>query len=481
MHIAIIGGGVSGLATAFFLTIKGHQVSIYDKDTRLGGAAQTVRVKIGDTERWVDLGVNDFNAKQYPLLVWFLDRLKVPYKDLQDTESFSTPDGSISYTLDGRWNTPAPPGINASYERFKSEALNDTDKEEYYNYSIAQYLDRKGYPPDFGRLNIFPRVNGMYFAQDIKPEEMPFRGVMHYYTLQEGFGHGGNPARKYFDGGSGRWVEALAQAVLKTGLAQFRLGQKVQVEGGHSHATVIHSKGERATFDACVLACHADTARKLLVGGVTDRMAHLLSAFDYYDSVAVAHTYAPLLPMDKSAWRTYNITIHEDYEQLRPYSISYVCNLHQNDPADPARNRFEEPYFFVTLNPRVPIPDRYVLRTVEGDKAVAYFPHNIVSLEAMAAQGELEKVQGQNRLFFTGGWTMGAGLQEECLMSAVNVAARIHSGRPKIDAHYRPGAGEEYAPAYMRSTLGLDQYGIEEVLSEDEPSVPADVTSQDSR
>lgn len=463
MKIAIIGGGVSGLVTALYVGAFGHKVTIFDKEERLGGAAQTLRVRIGDTQRWVDMGVNDFNFKTYNYLRTFLHDLGVPSLPLQDTESFSTPDGSVCYTLDGRWNTKAPAGIEENYRRFTREAPDDMKKPEYYNYSIAQYLERKGYPPEFGRLNIFPRVNAMYFAQDTTPETMPFLGVMHYYSLQEGFSkEGADPDRRYFDGGSSRWIDALARLVGES--ASFELGQSVRVAGGGDKARVIRSGGGEEEFDACVLACHANTALKLLARGTTDQMVRVLSAFDYYDSVAVAHTYAPLLPTDKSAWRTYNITIHADYQQLRPYSISYVCNLHQNDPADPTRNRFEEPYFFVTLNPRLPIPDRYVLRTVEGEKAVAYFPHNIVSLEAMAAQAELTKVQGQNNLYFTGGWTVGAGLQEECILSAMKVGAHIVYGTPNYDLHYRPDGGEEYAPLYIRAALGLAEHGVEEAF-----------------
>ena len=39
MHIAVIGGGVSGLSVAYFLLKKGHKVSIFERDETLGGLA----------------------------------------------------------------------------------------------------------------------------------------------------------------------------------------------------------------------------------------------------------------------------------------------------------------------------------------------------------------------------------------------------------------------------------------------------------
>ena len=40
---AIIGGGLSGCASALYLRSKGHNVSIYEKDDSLGGVARDLR------------------------------------------------------------------------------------------------------------------------------------------------------------------------------------------------------------------------------------------------------------------------------------------------------------------------------------------------------------------------------------------------------------------------------------------------------
>ena len=40
---AIIGGGLSGCASALYLRSKGHDVSIYEKDDSLGGVARDLR------------------------------------------------------------------------------------------------------------------------------------------------------------------------------------------------------------------------------------------------------------------------------------------------------------------------------------------------------------------------------------------------------------------------------------------------------
>jgi uncharacterized protein len=425
VKVAIIGAGLSGLATAYYLSKSGAEVTVFEKSSRIGGNAQTVLVKVGDDLRWVDLGVNDFNAATYTNLIQMLDLLKVPYSPLEDTASFSTHDGSYTYTLDGERGTQMPESICLEYERFKATAYKDVHDPAYYSYSIAQYLQEKGYSPEFGRYNLYPRINGMYFVNDTSPEVMPFRGVMNYYSLQEGFGSQSSPQRCYFTEGSSSWIEALKNAVMALG-AKFRLNTSVSVKS-KGNAVRIDTPNDSEVYDAVVMACHANTALKLIQEGVTQDMVNVLSAFEYTNSMAVAHTFSALLPLNKNAWRTYNIRIHDDAAaQLRPYSISYVCNRHQNDAENPLYQGQENLDFFVTLNPSTAVPPEYILKTPEGKKVISYFAHNVLNNFSLIAQENLQAiVQGQNNIFFTGGWTVGAGLHEECLLSAMSVSAQI--------------------------------------------------------
>jgi uncharacterized protein len=434
VKIAIVGAGLSGLATAYHLSKYGLEVTVFEKSSRIGGNVNTVPVKIGDCLRWVDLGVNDFNAATYTNLVQMLDLLKVPYAPLEDTASFSTPDGLYTYTLDGKHDTHMPEQLYLEYERFKATAYQDISDPTYYSYSIAKYLQEKGYSPEFGRYNLYPRINGMYFVNDTSPEVMPFRGVMNYYSLQEGFGSQSSPQRCYFTQGSSSWIEALKDKILALG-TKLRLNTSVSVRS-KGDVVLVDTPDGSEVYDAVVMACHANTTLKLIQEGITQDMVNVLSAFEYTNSVAVAHTFSPLLPLNKSAWRTYNIRIHDDAAvHLRPYSISYVCNRHQNDAENPIYKGSDNPDFFVSLNPSIPIPPQHILKTPAGKKAISYFAHNVLSNFTLIAQENLrDLVQGQNNIFFTGGWTMGAGLHEECLLSAMSVSERI------LDSHILKGA-----------------------------------------
>ena len=450
MKVAIIGAGVSGLSVAYFLRQAEQDVTIFEKSARIGGNVNTLLLQIGDETRWADLGVNDFNATTYTDIVQMLDKLEVPYKSLENTTSFSTLDGSVAYTMDGQGGTEMPQALRQEYHRFEKTAAHDVlCNPKYKDYTVAQYLAEKNYSNEFALYNLYPRVNGMYFVHDTTPADMPIRGIMSYYTLQEGFGKTEKPRRMYFAQGASSWPKALAKA---SG-ARIHTSCEVTISALPDKVVVRTPEGDE-TFDAVVVACHASTALKLFRAGITQDMVRILSAFKYYNSIAVAHCYAPLLPPNKNAWRTYNILIHDQAAWLRPYTISYVGNRHQNDAKNPDYNRFGGAYFFVTLDPAVSIPDQYVLRTPNQEKALAYFMHNVVSVEALKVQESLPAIQGQNQVFFTGGWTKGAGLQQECWLSAKHVAERILDPK-SVDEHAfnsHPDA-EHYTPRYFRDVL----------------------------
>jgi predicted NAD/FAD-binding protein len=424
MKIAVIGAGISGLAVAYYLSKFGEEVTLFEKSDRIGGNAHTVPVQIGKMVRWVDLGVNDFNAATYTNIVKMLNQLNVSYQPLENSVSFSNLDGSYTYTMDGRDGTQMPEKLRQEYERFKNTAYLDIDNPKYYYYSITQYLQEKKYSPEFARYNLYPRINGMYFVNETTPEIMPFRGVMNYYALQEGFGNQSSQ-RQYFVNGSSSWIKALTKAVVGFG-TQLRFKTLVTVHAQRDKVIVKTTDGDEV-YDAVIMACHANTALQLIQKGITQDMVNVLSAFEYTRSVAVAHTFLTEMPINKNAWRTYNIRIHDDTAaQLRPYTISYVCNRHQNDAHNSLYKGYENPEFFVTLNPLNPIPDQYILRQPDGKKAVAYFYHNVVNQTSLVAQEHLHNVvQGQNNIFFTGGWTKGAGLHEECWLSAMSVSKHI--------------------------------------------------------
>ena len=67
MRIAVIGSGISGLASAWLLS-REHEVTLYEANDYLGGHTHTHDVEVGGSNYAVDTGFIVFNPPHYPLL-----------------------------------------------------------------------------------------------------------------------------------------------------------------------------------------------------------------------------------------------------------------------------------------------------------------------------------------------------------------------------------------------------------------------------
>src|SRR6056300_1016469 len=75
--IAVIGGGVAGIVSAYLLQ-KRHDVTLFEQNDYLGGHTHTIEIKEGpDAGAAVDTGFIVLNDATYPLFRKFLSQLDV--------------------------------------------------------------------------------------------------------------------------------------------------------------------------------------------------------------------------------------------------------------------------------------------------------------------------------------------------------------------------------------------------------------------
>ena len=79
MRIAIIGGGVSGLVSAYLLN-EDHDIVLFESNDYIGGHTHTIDVPMGDRCYAVDTGFIVFNEVTYPNFLKLLGRLRVEYQ-----------------------------------------------------------------------------------------------------------------------------------------------------------------------------------------------------------------------------------------------------------------------------------------------------------------------------------------------------------------------------------------------------------------
>lgn len=456
--VAIVGGGIGGIAVAWNLTTLAQEqgvappsIAILEASDRWGGNADTMTVDFGqgpgfaDLQRWVDLGVNDFNATAYTNIVGVMDKIGfkfgTDYRLLEDSTSYYTTDGDVYFTDSGPWwGTGMNEKLAESVASFMKVAGIDASKNasKFVNYTIKDYIEKEGpkqTPPwdaDLGPKVIYPRINGMYFVSERGPLEMPFLAVMHYYAIQEGAGTNKPPQRCYFVNGSSAWITALVD-YMKDNMPNIAFinnykAAVAQVATAGPMYLCQDAKEVGPSFKATsvVLAAHADDCLVAMLTGLPAPVVPLMASIEYNNGVSVAHLDSRLLPVDSNAWSTYNIVIHEPGAVgLSPYEINYVVNRHQNDAANPTYNRYGLPQYFVSCNPHRPIPENMVLKDEDGVACVANLRHNTFGFATLQAQADIVKWQGVQNIYYAGGWTHGAGLHEECWIQGIDVATMM--------------------------------------------------------
>ena len=81
MKIAVVGSGISGLSSAYYLSKK-HKVDLFEKEDRFGGHSHTLDIHYSEQDKVaVDIGFMVFNKKTYPSLINFFNEnnIEIPF------------------------------------------------------------------------------------------------------------------------------------------------------------------------------------------------------------------------------------------------------------------------------------------------------------------------------------------------------------------------------------------------------------------
>ena len=96
MKIAIIGSGISGLSTAFYLS-KFSDITIFEKNKMFGGHANTYDFNFENKNIPIDCGFIVYNKKNYPNFIKILDHLNTS-SDISDMSFAMSVDKSFEYS-----------------------------------------------------------------------------------------------------------------------------------------------------------------------------------------------------------------------------------------------------------------------------------------------------------------------------------------------------------------------------------------------
>ncbi|MGF6859728.1 putative NAD/FAD-binding protein [Rhodobacteraceae bacterium MBR-64] len=411
-RIAVIGGGISGLAAARLLSTAGHQVVMFEALARLGGHARTVIAgKRGDQP--VDTGFIVFNRVNYPNLCALFDDLDVPVVKSDMSFGASIDGGRLEYgfsTLAALFaqkrNAVNPRFLRMLRDvlRFNARARAAVDDPSL---TLRELLDRLGTGAWFRDYYLLPLSGAIWSTPVEQILDFPAEALVRFFENHALLSHTGQHQWYTVQGGSVQYVRRLERALVAAGV---ELRMFTPVQAVHRTRAGVEVKTHAAPaepFDEVVFATHADDTLRLLADAAPDE-ARALAAVRYQPNRAVLHADASVMPRRRAAWASWVYT-EEAGKRSDRIDLTYWMNSLQPIPQD-------DP-LFVTLN-----GTRQIREDLIHDEVT--FHHPVFDVAALQAQQDIRALNGQRGTWFCGAW-MRNGFHEDGFASAVDVARAI--------------------------------------------------------
>lgn len=405
-RVAVIGGGISGMAAAHLLS-KDHAVVLYEAEPRLGGHARTVMAGKHGTQP-VDTGFIVFNKVNYPHLTRLFDELSVPVVKSDMSFGASVRGGRLEYGLKDiravfaqKRNIADPRFLNMLMDvlRFNAHALDHADNPLM---TIRELLERLDLGAWFRDYYLLPISGAIWSTPTRGILDFPAQALLRFFENHALLSHTGQHQWYTVAGGSVQYVDRLRAAMTAAGV-DLRLGAPVAGVRRTAAGVQVRAGGtEWEPFDEVIFATHSDDTLRLLSDATAEETA-ALSAVTYQPNRAVLHSDPSVMPKRRAAWASW-VYIEPD-EPEAPIDITYWMNSLQPIPND-------DP-LFVTLNGNRPLRDEFV-------HDVVTFRHPVFDLAAHRGVTALRAMNGARGTWFAGAW-MRNGFHEDGFASAVDV------------------------------------------------------------
>lgn len=410
--IAVVGGGLSGLAAAWLLG-RGHRVTLYERHPRPGFTAASLD---WEGER-IDVPLRVFYPGYYPALTRLYAELGVPSEPVSYAASFTDETGQLFFRYRNLrladwslgWLAPQDWLLGPRAWRivqgllaFHRRSLPALARGELAGISIGDWT--AGDPPAFVEGFLLPAICTICTCTTDAARLIPAETIVDY--LARGLAR--QSVRRALHGADG------VEQQLRAGIPRLRCAAPVagvrRLERG---VLVSLADGSEHRHDQVVIAAQANHARRLLEDGSPAEL-RLLGAFRYQPVEVVTHTDAALMPTRRRDWSPVNLRVSAGH--AAPESTIWV------NAVQPALQGGEP--VFQTVHPqREPAAGRVIGR--------ARFERPVVGAGTAAALRALQRLHAEpeRRVWFCGSYAQaGIPLLESAVGSANVVAERFGQG-----------------------------------------------------
>ncbi|KAJ0254744.1 hypothetical protein HA466_0106080 [Hirschfeldia incana] len=403
MRVAVIGGGISGLGSAYVLAKEYgiEEVVLFEKEESLGGHAKTVHFDGVD----LDIGFIVFNTVTYPNMIEFFKNLGVDMEVSDMSFSVSLENGrgcewgcrSLSSLFAQKRNFLNPYfwKMITEIKKFKEDVLKyledlegnfDMDRTK----TLGEFLKLHGYSNLFQKAYLVPVCSLIWSCPADSVLNFSAYSVLSFCRNHHLLQIFGRPQWLTVAGRSQTYVAKLRVELEQRG-CKIRTSCKVQsVETSEDGSVIVTTEdGSQEVYDKCILAVHAPDALKLLGDQVTHDETRVLGAFQYAYSDLYLHRDTDLMPRNTTAWSAWNFL----GDSKNNASLTYWLNIIQNlgEERDP---------YFLTINPEH-TPKETLFKWTTG--------HPLPSVSTWKASQELHKIQGKRGIWFCGAYQGNLG------------------------------------------------------------------------
>ena len=407
LDIAVIGSGVSGLTAAHVLGRR-HRVTLYERDERLGGHANTIAVRgEGGHEVGLDTGFIVHNERTYPTLLRLFADLGVDTQESDMSFSVRCEGCGLEYAgargMQGVMPRASVLGrprylrMLTEVRRFHRHARAVLRDPAADRLTLEQFLADGGYSAYFTDHFMLPLTGAVWSSSPTTVRAYPARYLIRFFANHGMLTVTNSPQWKTVVGGSRVYVDAVANRL-------DRVLVSTPIERIERTPDGVVVNGDRR-YDRVVIAAHPDQALAMLADpSAAER--RLLGAWTYSENETVLHTDGSLLPRAANARASWNYLLDTCSTSQPTVHVTYHLNRLQAlvEPLD----------YCVTLNQTARIEPASELRRM-------VYEHPVYTHASLAAQAELPTIQGDRSTYYCGAYH-GWGFHEDGCISGLRAA-----------------------------------------------------------
>jgi predicted NAD/FAD-binding protein len=414
MRIAIIGGGGSGMATAYLLDKQGHHVTVFERQSMLGGHIRTLNKNVksnqSDCNEMLESGVLEFPTV-FHNFVALMQELGVELEPIRVGSALFPKNGSPFFSKVTNENNYR--GIQRLIEYLRFDTIHTrslglwlktrfAQMEDFYDRPLSQYVNNQSISNTWLKLLTMYSYSMPFELIDNFPAEMGILMLRDYLAVKWLRIKGG--VYSYIEKILERFKGEILLNVEIVNISRSADGVKIQRSASGGSASL--SQGEIQEFDKVVFATPPDQVMALLADP-TEAEIKRFSDWKANYATTTIHT-------DTSMYDHHHIHHPSEFDFFQT-DTQWGYNSYLNQLCGISSPQ----HYFLSFQLEGLIARDRIIHTQEHHTP-------LYTTESFRYRDEVVATNGENNTYYTGAY-LGDGLHEGAIASAFRVAQLIGS------------------------------------------------------